>query len=89
MFAALVDPETGVCARESSFGEADVVTRIGAMSGGRLTTGQVVCLAGAFLASEHVVRLSPRRGPGSAAPLRGQPAPTGGSRITSCSACAS
>lgn len=59
VFAALVDPETGVCARESSFGEADVVTRIAAMSGGRFTTGQVVCLAGAFLASEHVVRLSP------------------------------
>jgi len=33
LFAALVDPETGVCARESSFGEADVVTRIAAMSG--------------------------------------------------------
>ncbi|MGI8686071.1 MAG: MobF family relaxase [Acidimicrobiales bacterium] len=57
--ASLLDPETGLCANEARFTEAKVVERICAASAGRLTTDEILDLAGAFLASEHVVRLAP------------------------------
>jgi conjugative relaxase-like TrwC/TraI family protein len=59
VFAALVDPATGLCATNSRFGEAHVVERIAAMAGGRLTVDEVVALSQRFLASELVVRLAP------------------------------
>jgi conjugative relaxase-like TrwC/TraI family protein len=59
VFAALVDPATGLCATNSRFGEAHVVERIAAMAGGRLTVGEVVALSRWFLASNLVVRLAP------------------------------
>jgi conjugative relaxase-like TrwC/TraI family protein len=59
VFAALVDPATGLCATSSRFGEAHVVERIAAMAGGRLTVGEVVAMTQGFLASDLVVRLAP------------------------------
>ena len=59
VFAALVDPATGLCASESRFGEAHVVERVAAMSAGRLTTDEIVDLSRRFLATELVVRLAP------------------------------
>jgi hypothetical protein len=59
--AALLDPEDGVCARDARFGEAQVVERIAAMGAGRLTVEEVLGHARDFLASEHVVRLTPDR----------------------------
>ena len=57
--AALVDPETGLCARDARFTRADVVEQLCAHSGGRLSTGEVAGLAERFLASELAVRLTP------------------------------
>ena len=37
VFAALVDPATGLCAKESRFNEAHVVERVAALSGGQLS----------------------------------------------------
>jgi conjugative relaxase-like TrwC/TraI family protein len=59
VFAALVDPATGLCADDSRFSEAHVVERVAATSGGRLTVEEVVELSRRFLASELVVRLAP------------------------------
>jgi len=59
MFAALVDPHTGLCATDSRFGEAHVVERVAAMSAGRLTTDEIVEVARRFLATDLVVRLAP------------------------------
>ena len=59
LFAALVDPETGLCATDSRFNEAHVVERVAAMSGGRRTVDDIVDLSRRFLASESVVRSSP------------------------------
>jgi len=59
--AALLDAETGICARDARFGEAQVVERIAALGAGRLTVEEVLRHARAFLASEHVVRLTPDR----------------------------
>ncbi len=56
--AALTDPDTGLCANDSRFGEAHVVERVAALGAGTLTVAQVRALAEQFLASEHVVRLS-------------------------------
>ncbi|MDQ3569257.1 MAG: relaxase domain-containing protein [Actinomycetota bacterium] len=58
---ALLDAETGLCARDARFGEAQVVERIAALGDGRLSVEEVVGHARAFLASEHVVRLTPDR----------------------------
>ena len=57
--AALVDDEAGLCARDARFTEADVVEHLCAASGGRLTAEEIVGLAGRFLASDLVVRLTP------------------------------
>jgi conjugative relaxase-like TrwC/TraI family protein len=59
LFAALVDAAAGLCATESRFGEAHVIERIAAMSGGRLTVEEIVDVSARFLASELVVRLVP------------------------------
>ena len=59
VFAALVDPATGLCATNSRFGEAHVVERVAAMSAGRLTVDEIVAVTERFLASELVVRLAP------------------------------
>jgi conjugative relaxase-like TrwC/TraI family protein len=55
----LADPDAGLCATDARFTEAKVVERICAASAGRLTTEEILALAGDFLASEHVVRLVP------------------------------
>ena len=59
LFAALVDPATGLCASDSRFGEAHVVERVAAISAGRLTTEEIVAVSERFLASGLVVRLVP------------------------------
>ncbi|MGH9116780.1 MAG: MobF family relaxase [Acidimicrobiales bacterium] len=59
IFAALVDPATGLCAIDSRFGEAHVVERVAALSAGQLDLGEVLALSGRFLASDRVVRLVP------------------------------
>jgi conjugative relaxase-like TrwC/TraI family protein len=59
IFAALVDPATGLCATESRFCEAHVVERVAALSGGRLRLDDIVGVSERFLASELVVRLAP------------------------------
>ena len=56
--AALVDPETGLCATEARFTEAHVYEHVAAQSAGRWTTAEITTMASDFLASEHVVRLS-------------------------------
>jgi conjugative relaxase-like TrwC/TraI family protein len=59
IFAALVDPATGLCATESRFCEAHVVERVAALSGGRMTLDDIVGASERFLASDLVVRLAP------------------------------
>lgn len=56
--AALIDPETGLCATEARFTEAHVYAHVAAQSAGRWTTAEITTMASDFLASEHVVRLS-------------------------------
>jgi conjugative relaxase-like TrwC/TraI family protein len=62
--AVLVDPEVGLCARSARFTHADVVEHICAISGGRLSTGEVVAMAARFVDSDSVVRLTPDDGDG-------------------------
>jgi len=59
ILAALVDPATGLCATQSRFGEAHVVERVAAISGGRCTLDEILTITKQFLGSEHVVRLTP------------------------------
>ena len=59
VFAALVDPDIGLCAKEARFGEAHVYERVCALSQGRWDQDEVRRLAEAFLASPHAVRLAP------------------------------
>jgi conjugative relaxase-like TrwC/TraI family protein len=59
LLAALVDPETGLCATDSRFTEAHVVERIAAMSGGRLTVDEIVEVSQRFVQTDLVVRLAP------------------------------
>ncbi len=56
--AALVHPETGLCANDSRFGEAHVTEKVAAVGAGRLTVAEIRAFTAAFLDSEHVVRLS-------------------------------
>jgi conjugative relaxase-like TrwC/TraI family protein len=56
---ALMDEETGLCARSARFTEADAVEQLCAMSGGRLTVAEITEMAHRFLASELAVRLTP------------------------------
>jgi conjugative relaxase-like TrwC/TraI family protein len=55
--AALTDPEAGLCAHDSRFGEAQVVEAVAALGAGRLTVAEIDQLTRDFLASRHVVRL--------------------------------
>jgi conjugative relaxase-like TrwC/TraI family protein len=57
--AALIDPETGLCANNARFIRADVVEQLCALSGGRLSSEEIAGLAERFLASELAVRLTP------------------------------
>jgi conjugative relaxase-like TrwC/TraI family protein len=57
LFARLVDPEGGLCAHDSRFGEAQVVEQVAAAGAGAWTSVQVEALAKRFLSSRHVVRL--------------------------------
>lgn len=58
VFAALVDPDSGMCATKARFGHAHVVERVAALSAGRWTTSEIETLADEFLASDLVVRLA-------------------------------
>jgi conjugative relaxase-like TrwC/TraI family protein len=58
VFAALIDPDTGMCATKARFGRAHVVERVAAQSAGRWTTSEIETLAEEFLASDLVVRLA-------------------------------
>ncbi len=51
VFAALVDPDIGLCAKEARFGEAHVYERVSALSQGRWDQDEVRRLSEAFLAS--------------------------------------
>jgi hypothetical protein len=62
--AALVDEEAGLCGRDARFTEADVVEHVCAVSGGRLTAGQIFEAVGRFLSSELAVRLTSGVEPG-------------------------
>ncbi len=59
LFAALTDPQTGLCASDSRFCEAHVVERVAAISGGRLDVNEIVDVSRRFLESALVVRLVP------------------------------
>jgi conjugative relaxase-like TrwC/TraI family protein len=59
VFAHLVDPEFGLCARGSRFGEAQVTAAIAAVGGGTFDLEHVEEITREFLSSEHVVRLVP------------------------------
>lgn len=67
LFARLVDPEVGLCAHDSRFGEAQVIEAIAAWGVGRLTIGDIEALTRAFLDSDRVVRLV-NRDPSGRAP---------------------
>ena len=53
----MVDPDVGLCARRSRFGEAHVVEAVASIGGGRLEADEILAHSGSFLASNHVVRL--------------------------------
>jgi len=55
--AALTDPETGLCAHDSRFGEAQLVEAVAALGAGRLTVAEIEQLTAEFLGSRYVVRL--------------------------------
>ncbi|MGH9030000.1 MAG: MobF family relaxase, partial [Acidimicrobiales bacterium] len=57
VFAHLVDPERGLCARDSHFGEAQVSAAIAAVGGGTFDLERIEELTAQFLTTEHVVRL--------------------------------
>ena len=65
LFDGLVDPEAGLCAHGSRFGEAQVIEAVAAWGAGRLTVADIETLSGAFLAS----------GPGGASGQPGQHGP--------------
>jgi hypothetical protein len=57
--AVLVDPEIGLCSRSARFTKADVLEHICAVSGGRLSTEEIVAIADRFVASGLAVRMTP------------------------------
>jgi hypothetical protein len=59
---ALVDPEEGLCAHRTRFGEAHVVERVAALGSGRLHVDAIEDLAAAFVDSEDAVLLVDRTG---------------------------
>jgi hypothetical protein len=82
LFDRLVDPEEGLCARDSRFGEAQVIEQVAAFWAGQLTFEQIQRLATAFLRSDRVVRLIDRDPSGRTRP-GGRRSPTAGSRTGS------
>jgi hypothetical protein len=60
LFEVLVDPERGLCAKESRFGEAQVIAQLAAFGAGQLTSEQIKRIAILFLGSDRVVRLIDR-----------------------------
>ena len=66
LFDGLVDPEAGLCAHGSRFGEAQVIEALAAWGAGRLTVADIETLSGAFLGSDRVVRLVNRDNTGRA-----------------------
>ncbi len=60
LFDRLVDPEMGLCSRDSRFGEAKVIEQVAAFGAGQLTSEQIQRLTAAFLRSDRVVRLIDR-----------------------------
>jgi hypothetical protein len=57
LFDRLIDPEFGLCAHDSRFGEAQVVAHIAAWGAGRLGVDDIEALTRGFLDSDLVVRL--------------------------------
>jgi conjugative relaxase-like TrwC/TraI family protein len=68
VFAHLLDPERGLCSRDSRFGEAQVTAAVAAVGGGTLDLKRIEELTVEFLASEHVVRLVPQPEPAGRRP---------------------
>jgi hypothetical protein len=60
VFARLVEPDTGVCAHDSRFGEAQVVEHVAAMGVGAWNAADIQTIAGRFLMSDLAVRLLDR-----------------------------
>ena len=57
LFGRLVGADTGLCAHDSRFGEAQVVEAVAAWGAGRLSVGDIETLTARFLRSKDVVRL--------------------------------
>ena len=57
VFARLIDPDVGLCARRARFGEAHVVEAVAALGGGHFDAATVLHLSREFLGSGLVVRL--------------------------------
>jgi conjugative relaxase-like TrwC/TraI family protein len=57
LFDRLVDPEVGLCAHDSRFGEPQVVAAVAAWGAGRLSVSDVEAITWRFLRSDLVVRL--------------------------------
>jgi conjugative relaxase-like TrwC/TraI family protein len=57
LFERLVDPEVGLCAHDSRFGEAPVVEAVAAWGAGRLEVADIEAITWRFLNSDGVVRL--------------------------------
>jgi conjugative relaxase-like TrwC/TraI family protein len=71
VFAHLVDPEAGVCARRSRFGEAHVVEAVAALGGGAMDADRILELSRSFLDSGLVVRIvEPTQEPERPTPAR-------------------
>jgi hypothetical protein len=57
LFDRLVDPELGLCAHDSRFGEAQVVEAVAAWGAGRFAVTDIEAITWRFLHSDRVVRL--------------------------------
>ena len=88
LFAALADPQTGLCATDSRFCEAHVVERVAAISGGRLNVDQIVDVSRAVLGISFGRAAGARRSSGGAR-QSGPPSSTAPSKTTSLGRCAS
>jgi conjugative relaxase-like TrwC/TraI family protein len=68
LFARLVHPETGVCAHDARFGEAQVIEQVAAMGAGAWTATDVQAITDRFLATDLVVQLVNRDRSGRSEP---------------------
>jgi conjugative relaxase-like TrwC/TraI family protein len=66
LFDRLVDPEVGLCAHDSRFGQAQVVEGVAAWGAGRLSVSDIEALTYRFLNSDLVVHLKKQDGSGRA-----------------------